>query len=537
MPKKEAESVDPQSVNIRLQPIAGIPPRVYVPLAYAVSILLILFVIFVLPGITRHGSLVRFQSVPESASVYVDGKRVGATPTEVFVRSGEREIRISRPHFADWEDTRHIRGRLFGSLFLARRAELRAELQIEDVESLAESGLADFAAWSRAGRATAQYQFPPVYSDLSRDLLAAGLDRDELAAYFRSLSRTGLLHVGSESVLSDFVEGTLRLSGAGGALSSGGLARTVELFIQAMNESELAGAMLLLDALPDPAADKIEQSSWFAALLEAESPSGLADSEQSFASTEPADRYATLGSWDLDVAEAPLTLAPGRFVPVRGGELSLTPFSNELSLSSFFLLDRELTQGDFAVFVADEMRWAPANRDALVEAEHADRSYLSDFNPEAHPNRPLRYVSAEAARAFAEWASGQLPDELSNYRLRLPTEWELEYAARLNGSLGVFRHGSAVPQDVSGRSRGDLGAYDLVGNLWEISSSWYRPHGRGFAEQARRSSFPGSEWSLFGGSLANAREDIGYATRGGIAPGASSPFAGFRLVLVREREE
>lgn len=110
---------------------------------------------------------------------------------------------------------------------------------------------------------------------------------------------------------------------------------------------------------------------------------------------------------------------------------------------------------------------------------------------EGHEDHPVVHVSWDDASAYAEWADK-----------RLPTEAEWEFAARgshegkrfgwgetfrpdgaymANTFQGPFPHGNTAEDGFTATAPvrsyppNAYGLYDMIGNVWEWCSDWYRP--------------------------------------------------------------
>lgn len=115
----------------------------------------------------------------------------------------------------------------------------------------------------------------------------------------------------------------------------------------------------------------------------------------------------------------------------------------------------------------------------------------SDSNIKGKDNHPVVQIAYEDAVAYANWAGK-----------RLPTEAEWEFASRGKGNYGEFAWGDELtPQNtyLANFFQGDFpynnsqadgfetsapvksypentyGLYDMIGNVWEWTSDWYRP--------------------------------------------------------------
>lgn len=240
----------------------------------------------------------------------------------------------------------------------------------------------------------------------------------------------------------------------------------------------------------------------------------LAGCGQSPVNAPPAESCAiaaeTLGRF-VRVPEGQFTKGAGALYPEEAPEMTL-------HVSAFEILDHEVTNLEFAVFVeatgyvteaeqgvidgrvdaGSAVFLMPGERANPAETWHlvsgaswrAPEGSGSDIaGRELHP---VIHVSLADARAYAEWAGGRLPDEV---------EWE--YAASLgladpavpvsgaftaDGTLiantwqGLFPLSDTASDGFAGRSPAGcfppsaIGLYDMIGNVWEWTET---PFGEG----------------------------------------------------------
>lgn len=146
-----------------------------------------------------------------------------------------------------------------------------------------------------------------------------------------------------------------------------------------------------------------------------------------------------------------------------------------------------------AVFIPPrDMRPANLNWWKLVDGASWRKPFGPNSDTLPSPDEPVVHITKADAEAYAEWAGG-----------RLPTEAEWEYAARggLNGALlawpeaeqsalkdkantwnGIFPVANSAEDGFEGVAPvgsyppNGFGLYDMIGNVWEWTSTPYAPN-------------------------------------------------------------
>lgn len=518
-----------QNDTVTLKPVLGIPPTTYVPALLALAVVLLLFLMFIRPGIVNNGARVTFETVPEGASVLVDGTRQGATPLAVFVERGVRTVTLRRPHFEELSFDVEVPGRIVGSLFVPRQITVSRSLQAADTRAIAESAAREFNRWSMVGEANAQYQFEAVLSEAVLDLTVA----EDAAADTADLLDHAVRDVHTEALLKDYIR-ALALAESEGRVFAGiqalGLLRDAAARIAA----EPGLAYLVAAALPDEAAAELEGTAWFDTTTGSLVTDMLTETEEGEPDVPDSGRFTIAGQVFVEVPARSFVMG----LQTPDGDAAELNRPHVAGVGRFFMMETEVTRRLYRRFVSEQPEWAPSARDDLVAAELVTEDYLRDWGDGSavdQSTRPVRFVSYHAAVAFCAWLSDQLPPALTGFEARLPTEAEWEWAATLNASEGypaVFADTAiSTPLPVGSSEPGRLGIYDLLGNVWEWTGDWYHP---GAYLLEAEPLYPGTQRVVRGGSWANDRRSIRTATRGAQPPEWSTAFLGFRPVIAEE---
>ncbi len=156
-------------------------------------------------------------------------------------------------------------------------------------------------------------------------------------------------------------------------------------------------------------------------------------------------------------------------------------------------------------------------------------------------DRPVESVSWEDVQKYISRLNQMSGDD---YRYRLPTEAEWEFAARAgttgarygNLDAGAWNRGNSESKThtVGGKRPNAWGLHDMLGNVWEWCQDWYgEDYYRVSPGSDPKGPAPGESRTLRGGSWVNNTWNIRASYRTGFTPSERYFVIGFRLA--RER--
>ncbi len=538
-----------RAAQVRLRPVLGVPPGVYLTVIYGLAVLLALFLALLYPGLRAPGGRIEVTATPRNVTVSLDGRFAGTTPLAVEAAPGAHELEWARAGFSPERLRVEVAPRVFGTLIVRNRTAAHADLELIDGAAVARRRVAEFAAAPHvtgiiddAGGALAQAAPADRYAFL-RDVLPFIDRRQALGALVRAAAAS---------------------AAGGGPVTPQTVRRLFNRFLQL--DRDYPGLPLWLAATaPDRLGERLAAHRWHAEHGERY--------RQGLDSHPSPDRPAAL--------PAAAVVGGIRFRQVPGGTLLMGDDTDRRllaaaahdrqphlrSVAPFLMAETEVTNRQFARFAAAVPRWAPEATADLVRDGLAEPTYLASWSDGAPApgtlDHPVTHVSHHAAAAFAVWLNataaaeagrpyGETPEgEVPNGTVvvRLPTEAEWEWAARggLAGRpypLGAQTGGARLAgQRVAGpgpaptSAPNGYGLYDLLGNVWEWTATWYAPASyllRAGADPAPATAGQpraGAERVVRGGSWASERELIRVYSRGAQEPAWATPYLGFRVVI------
>ena len=467
--KKELPKVEP----VKIKPLFGMKPGLWLTIAYFIAILLLVFLIAFLPDIIDGHKRVTFTSDAGTAAVYLDGVYQGGTPFTRSIKSGTYQvsyqvngceidsftIKVGHPVFLNWLFPR------------TQKVSSSAVLTADAYEALTKEFLTDLNAYSAVLDYDDTHRYPQLITEYYKSVNASGIRPDNDVTIAATLFTT------TDVMNEDFKE---------------------------------AASIIGVDLLP------------IYSTLDGKSTVGTADTETptvSAKATSLKTEWFTLEGYQISDAD----FSNGNTVTASYPDVIQA--GKDVHTDAFNIGTYCITESQYSAFMAQNPQWAKSNKDIIVAQGLVDEYYLEgvDFSS-ATVNRPVHNISWYAAQAFCSWLS-----DVTGKTVSLPSENQW-IAASLTDTEGGFQK-SLMPSAAEGSPAA------MLGGVWEMTSTKFIPLARISADvqvegvDAVLDRY-GIETDMVvkGGSYVNDKSEVDRYTVGITTRSFCSSYMGFRVV-------
>ena len=467
--KKELPKVDP----VKIKPLFGMKPGLWLSIAYLLAILLLFFVIGILPDLIDGHKRVTFTSAAYNAAVYVDDVYEGGTPFTRKIASGTHTVSYRVNGYEIDSFTIKVgRPVLFNWLFPRKQSVAStATLTEEAFKALSAELLEDANAYSAILRYDDVHRYNPIFTTYAKSIETSKFARQTSAL------EAALLFV-----------------------------TTDEMYEDANNAINLLGLNAVIPY----------------ATLNPDRTVGTANEETQVlkaSSTSLKTDYFTLEGFMIPEAE----FSNGKTVSDTYPEV--LEAGRTVHTDSFNIGAYCVTEYQYAQFVAQNPQWSIDNKENLIAQGLVDDYYLDGVSTSLTvvTNKPVRNISWNAARAFCTWLS-----EVSGKNVYLPSE-DQWIAASLTDVEGGFQR-SLMP------SAAETSPAAMIGSVWEMTGTRFIPAARIIGDSVVSSAIAvldefniDTDMVVKGGSYVSDMSAIDRYSVGATYRSLCSDFMGFRI--------
>ena len=408
--RKELPKVEP----VKIKPLFGLKPGVWLSIAYLIAILLIFFLVAILPDIIDGHKRVTFTSEAYNAAVYVDDVYQGGTPFTRKIASGTHQVSYRVNGYEIDSFTIKVgRPVLFNWLFpRTQSVSSGATLTKDAFDALSKELLADANAYSAVLEYDDVHRYNRIFTDYAKCIATSAYASDTSAL------EAALLFVDTPEMYEDAKTALeildLKLNIPYSTLKEGKTIGTAaEEQVLSAGKSDLKTDFFTLEGFSIPEAD--------------------------FSNGKTVE------------ATYPALIEAGAVVHT----------------DSFFIGAYCVTEYQYAQFISQNPKWAAENKQNLIAEGLVDEYYLDGVSTSlsAVTNKPVRNISWYAAQAFCTWMSS-----ITGKNVYLPTE-DQWIAASLTDTEGGFQR-SLMP------SAAEKSPAAMLGSVWEMTGTYFIPMAR-----------------------------------------------------------
>ena len=189
-----------------------------------------------------------------------------------------------------------------------------------------------------------------------------------------------------------------------------------------------------------------------------------------------------------------VTIPAGKFTMGTDERLSDEGPQHEVYLDAFKIDKYEVTNLQYKKFIDETGRRSPSH--------FRNRTY-----PEGKVDHPVTFVSWQDAKAYCEWAGKRLPTDKEWEKAARGTDgrtypWGNDFAIENANTpirwQSLDKFGDTLPIGAFPKGVSPYGLYDMSGNVWEWTESWYQayPGNKTFSESygERYKTLKGGSW-------------------------------------------
>ncbi|WP_024655747.1 SUMF1/EgtB/PvdO family nonheme iron enzyme [Borrelia hispanica] len=382
-----------QPLTVKLKPILGINPKVYVFFTMIILPIILLLGFIINTKLNNPGVYLKIKTNINNSYVYIDEKYIGKTPLNKYINSTKGTLKIKRFGFETYEKKIDIKNKFFTNY------KLNINLKLIAPEKIIAKRQQELSVMTKIKNADEHIKLIPIFSLIVNDL-------QNNSEYVKKFFQTSMPHIHSNIIFKDFLLAYKTIY----SINDNNNKETWISLKQNFNLEDRA-IIWFFENLDPEQQKQVFHEEWFKTLIE------KLKNENKILNFENQNINLSLNNFKKITSQ---NIDSIKNYKLQSQDLIL---KTTYKLKEFLIQNNNITKAEYQNFLDKNPKWALNNKNNLIKEELVDESYLKTFN-QMPSNEDITHISYYAAMEYAKWYSSTLP---KGFKARLPIsqEWEL----------------------------------------------------------------------------------------------------------------
>ncbi len=190
--KETEENSNIELLEVKLKPILGIAPKIYVFFITIILLLSLVSILIIIPKFKNPGAYLKINSNIANTYIYLNEKYIGRTPLNKYINTTEGIIKAKRMGFKTYEQNIKINNKFFGSY------NLQINLELVDPEKIIKQRQKELSIMVKIKNINENTKLIPVFSLISSEL-------KEHPKYIKQFLKNSIPYLNSIEMFKDFL--------------------------------------------------------------------------------------------------------------------------------------------------------------------------------------------------------------------------------------------------------------------------------------------------------------------------------------------
>ncbi len=396
--KEVDENSNVELFEVKLKPILGIEPKVYVFLTTIILLLSLISTLIIIPKFKNPGAYLKINSNIENTYIYLNEKYIGKTPLNKYINATEGVLRAKRMGFKTYEQRIKIHNKFFGNY------SLQINLELVDPEKIIKQRQKELSIMVKIKNINENTKLIPVFSLISSEL-------KEHPKYIKKFLKDSIPYLNSTEMFKDFLNSYKAIYSIDQDNSN-----QEEIWNSLKTNFDLENRAIFwfLENLDKDLKILTKNEPWVKTLAKTLDNENIQLISKNEKINIKLPGFKKIYSNEIEKIQN---------YELNSLDLKNISLKSTYNIKEFLIQEQNVTKYEYQDFLKENPKWALNNKENLIKEQLVDENYLKNFN-QIGLNEAITGISYFSAIEYANWYSKKLP---TGFKARLPIsqEWEL----------------------------------------------------------------------------------------------------------------